>query len=168
MLTAIVLTLFPLMMIYAALSDVLTMTISNWISLALIVTFCALALFVSMDPREFLSHASCALFVLVVTFAMFARGWIGGGDAKLAAATALWMGWSNLDDYSVLFALLGGVLTLLIVYIRFAPLPAAFESHPWIVRLHNKQNGVPYGLALASAGLIVYPQTAIWLAAAMT
>lgn len=168
MLTAIILTLFPLLMIYAALSDVLTMTISNWISLALIVTFCALALFVAMDPQEFLSHVSCALFVLVVTFAMFARGWIGGGDAKLAAATALWMGWSNLDDYSVLFALLGGVLTLLIVYIRFAPLPAVFENHPWIVRLHNKQNGVPYGLALASAGLIVYPQTAIWLAAAMT
>jgi prepilin peptidase CpaA len=29
----------------------------------------------------------------------------------------------------------------------------------WLVRLHNPKEGVPYGIALAAAGLLVYPQT---------
>ena len=168
MLTTIILTLFPLLMIYAALSDVLTMTIANWISVALVFAFCALSIYTDMHLAEFAMHASCAVTVLVVTFIMFAKGWIGGGDAKLASATSLWMGWSNMADYSMLFALLGGVLTLIIIYLRFAPLPSALARHAWIARLHNKANGVPYGLALASAGLIVYPETTLWLAVAMS
>ena len=51
-------------------------------------------------------NATCAIFVLAITFFCFARGWIGGGDAKLASATTLWVGWDSLDDYSVLFGLM--------------------------------------------------------------
>lgn len=166
MLAAIVLTLFPVLMFYAALSDVLTMTIANWVSIALVAAFCVVAFLSSMSLAEFGWNVSCGLAVLVVTFFFFARGWIGGGDAKLASATSLWLGWSNVDDYSVLFALFGGILTLVILLIRFGSMPAFLADRAWMQRLRDKTNGVPYGVALACAAMIVYPETSIWLAAA--
>ena len=57
-------------------------------------------------------HALCGAAMLVFTFALFNLGWIGGGDAKLAAATALWLGWTPLADYGLASALAGGALTL--------------------------------------------------------
>jgi prepilin peptidase CpaA len=96
---------------------------------------------------------------------MFSLGWIGGGDAKLAAATALWMGWSLILDYGATAAIFGGVLTLALLSARMAPLPAALERHAWIERLHNLKTGVPYGIALAAAGLAQYPHSQIWAAA---
>ena len=39
-------------------------------------------------------------------------GWIGGGDAKIAAATALWFGFDQLFPYLAVASLLGGLLTL--------------------------------------------------------
>ena len=54
------------------------------------------------------------------------------------------------------------LLTLLIVGVRFSDLPPRLMSIGVISRLANKANGVPFGVALAVGGLIVYPQTRIW------
>jgi prepilin peptidase CpaA len=156
---------FPLLMVYAAFSDLFTMTISNFVSLALAAIFFALALILGMPAAEIGLHAAAGLLVLVLTFFMFARGWIGGGDAKLAAATALWIGFDHLADYGLCAALLGGLLTVLILVMRRHPLPAILIRQGWIARLHDKGSGVPYGIALALAGLLLYPQTGIWLSA---
>ena len=104
--------------------------------------------------------------MLVLTFGMFARGWIGGGDAKLAAATAIWLGFDHVGDYALSASVLGGLLTLLIIGMRKWPLPAVLMAHQWVARLHEPSTGIPYGVALASAGLLSYPETAIWLSAA--
>src|SRR5262249_6072907 len=90
---------FPAVMAFAASSDLFTMTISNRISLILIAGFVALAVGTGMPVGEMLNHAGAAGLVLAVTFAFFLCGWVGGGDAKLAAATALWLGWAHLLDY---------------------------------------------------------------------
>jgi prepilin peptidase CpaA len=102
--------------------------------------------------------------MLTVAFALFAFGWIGGGDAKFFAATALWIGWSDLLAYAFWFSLLGGGLTIALLFARRVPLPATFGHMDWLVRLHDARQGIPYGIALAAAGLIVYPET-IWMAA---
>jgi hypothetical protein len=78
-----------------------------------------------------LSHLGAAAIVLAVTFICFARGWIGGGDAKLAAATTLWFGFDHLLDYLLFASLFGGALTLLIIQFRVWPLPATLERHEW-------------------------------------
>jgi prepilin peptidase CpaA len=106
------------------------------------------------------------LAVLVLAFLLFSRGWIGGGDAKLAAATALWLGWTLILDYGLIASLLGGVLTLVLLASRKVRLPAWAARLDWMARLHNPKNGVPYGIALAIAGLVLYPQTQVWRAAA--
>jgi prepilin peptidase CpaA len=161
---AISLTLFPAMMAFAASSDLLTMTIANRVSLALVGGFVVLAVLSGMSGADMATHAGAAAAVLFVAFICFARGWIGGGDAKLAAATALWLGFSHLFDYLVYASLLGGALTLLIVQFRHMPLPQLLAGRDWAERLHRQGGGVPYGIALAAAALLVYPQTE-WMTA---
>src|ERR1700704_5247993 len=84
--------LFPALMAFAAASDLFTMTISNRVSLALAAAFLVLAVLSGMPFHDMLSHIGAGAAVLVVAFACFAMGWIGGGDAKVAAAAALWFG----------------------------------------------------------------------------
>ena len=156
---AIELTLFPGMMAFAASSDLLTMTIANRVSLILIAGFAVLAVLSGMTGMELLSHLGAGAVVLAVAFFCFACGWIGGGDAKLAAATAMWLGLGHLFDYLVYASLLGGALTLFIVQFRSIPLPRLLVGQDWAERLHQEGGGVPYGIALAVAALLVYPQT---------
>ena len=156
---------FPAVMAFSALSDLFTMTISNRISIALVLVFLPFALLAGVSIAEIGLHLACGFGVLVVTFAMFAMGWIGGGDAKLAAATVLWIGWDHLLDFGTDSALAGGALTLLILAVRQVPLPRFALGVGWITRLHERNAGVPYGIALAAAGLLVYPQTMLWSAA---
>jgi prepilin peptidase CpaA len=156
---AIRLLLFPALMAFAASSDLLTMTISNRVSLILAGSFFAVAIWSGMPLTDIGTHVGAGLAVLVVTFTFFARGWIGGGDAKLAAATALWLGFDQLLNYLTIASILGGVLTLLIIRFRLMPLPALLADQEWAKRLHRMDAGVPYGIALAIAALWVYSDT---------
>jgi prepilin peptidase CpaA len=156
---AITLLLFPALMAFAASSDLFTMTISNRLSLALAAGFVLLALATGMSWPAVGMHLAAAALVLVVAFVFFTQGWIGGGDAKLAAATALWFGFDHLLDYMIYASLFGGALTLLLLQFRKLPLPQALARQEWIQRLHDQGGGVPYGIALAAAALTVYPHT---------
>ncbi|MBI4274953.1 MAG: prepilin peptidase [Rhizobiales bacterium] len=156
---AIRLLLFPAMMAFAASSDLLTMTISNRLSVALVGGFFVMALVTGLPGMAIVSHLGAALIVLAVTFVLFARGWIGGGDAKLAAATALWLGFDQLLNYFVYASLFGGILTIAVIKFRLVPLPALLAQQEWAQRLHRSDAGVPYGIALAVAALCVYPDT---------
>lgn len=156
---------FPALMILAAVSDLFTMTIPNRIAIGLAGGFFVFALLFHMPPAEIGMHVLAGFAVLVVTFGLFACGWFGGGDAKLAAATALWMGFDNLAPYLLLSTIAGGMLTLAILWLRKWPLPAMLMRQPWIARLHDKGAGVPYGIALAAAGLFLFPDTGIFTAA---
>jgi prepilin peptidase CpaA len=165
MLTDIIrLLLFPALMAFAASSDLLTMTISNRLSLALAASFFLLTLVIGLSLPAVGMHLAAAALVLALAFGFFSQGWIGGGDAKLAAATALWFGFENLLDYLIYASLFGGVLTLVLIQFRKLPLPGPLARQPWILRLHESGGGIPYGIALAAAALTVYPKT-FWMPA---
>jgi prepilin peptidase CpaA len=151
--------LFPALMAFAAASDLFTMTISNRVSLALAAGFLVLALLSGMGFYDILSHIAAAFTVLVVAFACFAMGWVGGGDAKVAAAAALWFGFSHLLSYLVYASFFGGALTLLLLQFRQWPLPYSLAGQAWLIKLHAKESGVPYGIALAIGALAIYPET---------
>ncbi|QQR38574.1 A24 family peptidase [Devosia rhizoryzae] len=153
---------FPFAMALAATSDLLTMRISNKLVLVLAAGFVIVALLVGLPLQQFLMHLACAAVVLVVAFGMFAMRWIGGGDAKLAAATTLWLGFGLTLPYLAYTAILGGVLTLIILFIRRLPLELYTASMPWLERLHDRKQGVPYGIAMAFAGLLTYSNTPIF------
>lgn len=159
---AIRLFLFPLIMAFSAFSDLFTMTISNRVSLLLIAGFAVMAALIGMNFTDVLLHTGAGLAVLAVTFTLFTCGWIGGGDAKLAAATALWLGFDPLVEYLLVASILGGMLTLLIMRFRLMPMPSMLQAQQWAVRLHQVDAGVPYGIALAAGALAVYPHT-VWM-----
>jgi prepilin peptidase CpaA len=159
---ALRLLLFPTLMAFAASSDLLTMTISNKLSLALAGGFVLLVAVTGMGPAAIGMHLAAAALVIVVAFGLFTQGWIGGGDAKLAAAAALWLGFDHLLPFLLLASLLGGALSLALIWFRMAPLPEPLARYAWVERLHVKNGGVPYGIALAAAALAIYPDTA-WM-----
>jgi prepilin peptidase CpaA len=151
--------LFPALMAFAAASDLFTMTISNRVSLLLAAGFLVLALLSGMGPQDILLHVGAGAAVLVVAFACFAMGWVGGGDAKVAAAAGLWFGFGHLLNYLLYASVFGGALTLLLLQFRQWPLPYPFAGQPWLLKLHAKETGIPYGIALAIGALMVYPET---------
>lgn len=161
----LILVVFPAAMAYAAASDMVSMTISNRLCLVLVAGFAICAASVGLSWTELGWHLAAGFLVLGVTFGFFAAGWIGGGDAKLAAVTALWFGFDQLLPYVFISTVAGGVLTLALLSLRKMPLPRPALGWGWAQRLHDKDEGVPYGIALAFAALVVLPETAIWRAA---
>ena len=121
---------FPLLMAWAAMSDMLTMTISNRISIALVILFVVMAFASGLSWTAMGYHLSCGLLVLLITFTMFALGWIGGGDAKLAAATAVAV--ARIPE-------------------RLADGPAKSIIHKWALRA-----GVPWGLERALLQVLLH------------
>jgi len=151
--------LFPALMAFAAASDLFTMTISNRVSLALVAGFVMLALPGGMGMHDLLMHFGAGAAVLAVAFGCFAMGWVGGGDAKVAAGVALWFGFGHLLDYLVYASLFGGALTIILIQFRQWPLPYPLAGQAWLSRLHDKKSGIPYGIALALGALMIYPET---------
>jgi prepilin peptidase CpaA len=150
---------FPALMAFAAASDLLTMTISNRVSLALVACFFVIAPLTGMGLSEILLHMGAGGLVLTLAFGCFAMGWMGGGDAKILAAASLWFGFTNLMGYLLYASVFGGALTLLLLQFRQWPLPYQLAGQAWVLRLHAKDSGIPYGIALAIGALIIYPET---------
>ncbi len=152
---------FPALIIAAALSDIATMTISNRLSLALVAVFPIVVIAAGLPISSTGWHALTAFCVLSIGISGFALGVIGGGDAKLAAAMALWIDPSLVFMWLLVMSAFGGVLTIMLLILRRFHLPVALAGQPWIARLHARESGIPYGVALAAAGLVIYPDTAI-------
>jgi prepilin peptidase CpaA len=158
-----VLTVFPAAVVFAGAMDLFTMTIPNRISLAMVVGFVVLAPLAGLGLGDMAYHAGAGLFVLAVGVLLFIPGWIGGGDAKLAAVISLWLGAEHILPYVLATSIFGGVLTLTVLRFRSMPMPAFCLSMPCVVQLHEPKNGVPYGIAIAVAALVIFPNTP-WMA----
>ncbi len=157
-------TVFPVAVIFAAFTDLFSMTIPNRITLFLVAGFLILAPFApGMTLATFGMHVAAGALVLAVTFALFALRVIGGGDAKLLAAVALWVGWEQLPMYVLLAGVAGGALAVALLMFRAVPLPLRLAKEVWLERLHRPRGDIPYGIALSAAALYIYPQT-IWVA----
>lgn len=150
---------FSAAMVFAGVRDLATMTIPNWLTLGLALAFFAFAPLVAMPLAEVGVHSAVGFAALLVGMGFFGMGWIGGGDAKLVAAIILWVGWTQALPYLVVASLLGGALTLIILGFRTLPLPGILVRQNWLLRLHDRSEGVPYGIALAVAALLVFPDT---------
>jgi prepilin peptidase CpaA len=158
---------FALLLIVAAVKDALTMKIPNWISLALVGAFAVIAPFL-LPPAVLGMNLLIGLGALVVGFAFFALKWLGGGDAKLLAASSLWVGWSGLPEFLIWTALAGGALALALMTARKAAffLPVVIGEGA-LGRLLAPEGDMPYGVAIAVGGLAAFPSSAVFLAASL-
>jgi prepilin peptidase CpaA len=161
--TPVATVIFVFIMVYAGLSDLLTMRIRNGLVLALLGAYATLVPLVGFSAYEIAGSISIAAGILLVGLVFFARGWMGGGDVKLLAVAALWFGLDQTPAFLVYTALFGGALTLAILQLRLVGLPAILGNTPWIARLQSERSGIPYGVAVVLAALVVFPQTR-WVA----
>jgi prepilin peptidase CpaA len=160
MLEALIFVVFPFCMLFAAISDMLSMTIANRVPVLLVVVFALVAPLTGMDWAAYGGHFAAGALVLAVTFGLFAMGGMGGGDAKLLAATAMWMGVNvNLVEYLVASTIIGGLLTLAIILYRKSLLAAVTGQNPFLRHFADEEKGVPYGVALGLGGLLTYPDS---------
>ena len=164
MLQAALLTLFPAVMILAALTDATSFTIPNRLSLILLAAFVPTVLVLGRPLGEIGLDVAVGALALIAGMAMFAAGWIGGGDAKLFAVAGLWLGWPALTSFLMVTALAGGGLAVLLLNARSAYVRTHLAGGPgWLDRLATPGADVPYGVAIAVGALAAYPQTAMML-----
>ncbi|MBB3386425.1 MULTISPECIES: prepilin peptidase [unclassified Rhizobium] len=165
MLETATLLIFPLCMSIAAISDLLTMTIPNRVSLALAVSFLVLAPISGLSTVEIAMHLAGAGAVFSACFTLFALNIMGGGDAKLLAAAALWFGFdSSLIEFLVYVAFIGGAVTVLVIMLRSqaTTIMALGLPLPHSLTVAKK---IPYGIAIAIGGMLAFPSSAVLLGA---
>ena len=163
----LVIVVLPLLLALAAGWDLASYTIPNLLQLALVAAFVFFVLATGMPHGMLGWHLLAGFLGLTVGFTLFAFGFIGGGDVKLFAAIALWLGFDrDLMNYMLIASLLGGALTLALLVLRQVPLPARLAGQSWLLRLHDQRAGIPYGVALAAGAFLVLPQTEIFRLAA--
>jgi len=162
-----VIAFLPMLLVAAAIFDLASFAIPNILPAAMLVLFAVflIAMAIGGHPlswSQLSQHLLAGGVGLAAGMALFAAGWIGGGDAKLFAMASLWLGWDAMYEYSVIASLLGGMLTLGLLMFRRFPLPPLLAAQPWLLRLADREAGVPYGVALAIAALNVLPDTEIF------
>ena len=155
---ALLAAVFPALVITAALRDMVSYRIPNWISLALLAGFPLAALALGLPLPTVGLCCAVGAGGLVAGMAMFALRWIGGGDAKLFAAAALWLGWPAAMPFLAITGLAGGALALGLLAMRSVWLrPLVAAGPPWLNRLAEPGENVPYGLAIAVGALAAFP-----------
>jgi len=164
MMTLLPVLVFPLLMAAAGVRDAVSYTIPNWMPLALAGAFLVAAPLAGFGFAELGLHLGVGVLALAAGIVLFALGWLGGGDAKLFAAAALWMGWPDVVAFLAATALFGGGLTVFLILARkFAP-PRLVGA--WPNELFQENADIPYGVAMALGALAVFPKSAIFLAGA--
>jgi prepilin peptidase CpaA len=156
----------PVLLAAAAGWDLASFTIPNFINIAVIAVFPLFALAAGLSLETVGLHLLAGFAGLAIGFLFFALGYIGGGDAKLFAGVALWLGFADLMPYALIASVFGGFLTLGLLIVRQWPLPAMLARQPWILKLHDTRSGIPYGVALAAGAFILLPHTEIFRLAA--
>ncbi|MBD8686164.1 MULTISPECIES: A24 family peptidase [unclassified Rhizobium] len=161
MVVASIFLILPLCLAFAALNDLITMTIPNRVSAILIGSFCIAAPLSGMDLQTFGMSLLAGLVVFLVCFALFALNTMGGGDAKLLTASSIWFGFNtSLAAYLLSVAVIGGLLTIGILLLR------SRSQEIMVIGLRVPDSllvakKVPYGIAIAAAGLLTYPEAPI-------
>ena len=139
------------LLVVAATTDGVERRIPNSVSLGLaLVGLARIALDVWTGAGWLAATADLggAAAVFVLGAAGFGFGLLGGGDVKLLAAAALWLGASSLLPFLTVTALAGGVLA--VAFLAWA-----------LVRRQAGRVALPYGIAIA-AGAIFVSGGAFW------
>jgi prepilin peptidase CpaA len=129
--------------------------IPNWVSIALAAIYPAAALVAGAPLIDIGLHLLFGVGVLAVGFVLFQFNVLGGGDAKLLAAAAIWTGLGAIIPFLVWTAVAGGVLALALLTARQLMPAGAYPA--FVDHLLKKQNGIPYGVAIMVGGLLAIP-----------
>ena len=109
---------FGALLVAAGCFDVMRLRIPNLIPLGMLALF-ALEVLLGTSAAAPLNHLVAMLLALVLLLPLFALEMLGGGDVKLLAAVALWLGMGKLAPLLILVGIAGGIFALLWLSIRW-------------------------------------------------
>jgi prepilin peptidase CpaA len=155
--------LFVLVMVVAMAWDATTLEIPDTASVVLAAGFLGGAITRDAGLSLILQHMAAGLALFALGAVLFRLGVWGGGDVKFMAATGLWFGWGGLPAWLFMVVLAGGVLALAILVLRYAVAAPALWWPGWLNRLHRRDEGIPYGIALGAGGLLVLDRATAFL-----
>jgi prepilin peptidase CpaA len=89
---------------------------------------------------------------LAVGMLLFGMGWIGGGDAKLYAAIALWFNWTG-AVYLVFMTTMAG-LALAVTYLLIRVFVTKKQKPNDALSKRKRERRIPYGVAIALGGIL--------------
>ncbi len=159
MIAYLVLSVFPAALLIAAANDLYEFKIPNWVSIILVCAYPVAGLAVGAEPRVMLEGLVIGAGVLTLGFALYAAKIVGGGDAKLLAATTPWLGAGALGVFLFYTALSGLVLALVMIMFRKLPILPVYAHAPWLIQLHQRKKDLPYAVAITAGGLLSFSQT---------
>jgi prepilin peptidase CpaA len=145
--------LFVAAMLHVVVTDLRHRRIRNWLVAAMIAVYAPLTIAAGLPPGETGEALCAAALVFAAGFVCFSAGWIGGGDAKLAPACVLWLGADQALPFLALTTLFGGVMALVFLAVHAIRRRHAVAVGPEGPAPHRPT--LPYGMALALAGLIL-------------
>lgn len=155
----LILSIFPLMVVVAGISDFFTLKIPNWLNGVIAVSVVPFVFFAGMPLELFAWHIIAGLVAFVVGFILFSANIIGGGDAKMLAACAVWVGWDVLMEFALVTAFAGGALVIALKLWVFFEKRKDTKGMDWAKNFLSKKPQLPYGIAIAAGGVIVFPAT---------
>ena len=159
MFSYLVLAVFPAALLIASANDIYEFKIPNWLNLTLALAYPLAGFALNAPFGVMLEGAFLGAGFLVIGFTLFAFKIIGGGDAKLAAATVPWIGLAALSEFLIYTAIAGVVLTVVMSTFRAMPVLPVYAHAPWLIRLHERKKDLPYAVAIAGGGLLSFSQT---------
>jgi prepilin peptidase CpaA len=136
----------------AALTDLARREIPDTCSIAIVGAVLLLVIAQPQHWRDALIAVSAGVALFGAGAVLFANGIWGGGDVKLVGALGAWIGWSGVPGFLLATAVFGGAVSLLVLVLR-----PAQRFVPWLAA----ERGVPYGVAIAAAGLLAAPAIGI-------
>lgn len=157
----VLLAAFPILVIVGALRDVTTMTIPNWVSLALIGLFFPTALAAGLPLETVGMNVGVGIAALLVGMVMFALRWVGGGDAKMMAAASLWLGMEGAAPFLLWTGVAGGLFAVFLLQARTYGQAYALRAPRWVGRLLEPKGDIPYGVAICAGALAAFPACAV-------
>jgi prepilin peptidase CpaA len=147
---------FAGLVLFAAASDIATMQIPNWVSIAAVLLFPLAAWLAGLPAPQIGLHLGVGLVVFLVGFGLFSFGVLGGGDVKVIAAVSVWTGVAALSPFAFAMTVAGGFLALALMLARRAAKPA--DTRPaFLNRLLGVESGIPYAVAIAVGVAVAFP-----------
>ncbi|WP_428407683.1 A24 family peptidase [Hyphococcus sp.] len=155
----LLLSVFPTALIIAAANDIYEFKIPNWISIVLVATYPLAGLALGASYHVMVEGALIGAAALALGFILFALKIVGGGDAKLFAATAPWLGLVSLGAFLFNTAIAGLFLAVAMGMFRKLPVLPVYAHAPWLIRLHERKKDLPYAVAIGAGALLSFSQT---------
>ena len=146
---------------WAAISDIRYLKIPNAVSVLGIAGFALSYIAVVLSGQDSVfsnlsGHLISAGIVFMITLILYVFKLFGAGDAKMASAYALWFSLYNLPGYLVTMTLIGGLLGVVSLIFKKAPVEKLEEKSVWIAGVRKGESSVPYGVAIAVSVVITF------------